>query len=214
MADSELTLYQYWRSSCSWRLRWALAIKALPYKTVSVNLLKGEQKRPEYKRKNPAEFVPCLEIDGEIHCESLALLEWLDETYPGPSLCPGSPRERLWIRQLAHTIAVGVQPLQNPLALALHTKNTSVKREEVARYWIKRGLYVYESLLKKHGPGRFSCGADITLADICLIPQLYNAKRFLVTVSDYPLVERIYNNCLETPACQSSSPEQQPDAVS
>ena len=213
MSESELTLYQYWRSSCSWRLRWALALKDLPYEIVSVNLLKGEQRLPAFRVKNPSAFVPCLEIDGEVHCESLALLEWLDEAYPIPSLCPGNPRERLWIRQLACTIGVGVQPLQNPIALSKHTAGSNLSREDLARFWIARGLLAYESLLQRHQPGRFSCGPMITLADLCLIPQVYNAKRFDVNTLEYPMIDQLYKNCMETEACQVSSPERQPDAI-
>src|SRR5947209_1533710 len=109
----QLTLYHYWRSSCSWRVRWGLALKGLAYESVAVDILAGEQRSQAYLAKNPAGFLPTLVVDGRPFAESLAILEWLDETVPAPPLLPRDPLQRLTVRQLAMTIVAGTQPLQN-----------------------------------------------------------------------------------------------------
>jgi maleylacetoacetate isomerase len=206
-----LTLYHYWRSSCSWRVRWALAIKGVSYDSVPVNILTGEHRTPEHLRRNPAGALPVLEMGGQTYAESLALIEWIDETWPEPALWPRDPLLRLHARQLALTIVSGTQPLQNP-SLLKYFQEDEAKRQEAARHWIARGLKTYETLLERGPKGAFSCGDQITAADLCLIPQVYNAKRFEVPLTETPRVAAIYEKARATRECKIAEPEQQPGA--
>lgn len=205
-------LYHYWRSSCSWRVRWALALKGVAYESVPVNILNGEQNAPEYLAKNPAGFLPALTVDGRTVGESLAIIEWLEERWPAPALLPKDPLDRLHVRQLALTIAAGTQPLQNPSAIKYYLEDEKA-RGAAARHFVSRGLKVYEQLLGRGKVGRFSFGDSVTLADLCLIPQVYNAKRFDVDLAGTPQVARIYEACLKTDACERASPPNQPGAT-
>ena len=209
MPDSapSLTLYHYWRSSCSWRVRWALAIKGVDYQSIPVNILSGEHRQPEYLAKNPSGFLPALMIDGHCYGESLALIDWLEETYPNPPLYPARPEGRLRVRQLALTIATGTQPLQNP-ALLQHFVAVESERQGHMQHFIRRGLRVYETLLGQGRPGLYSEGDQVTVADLCLIPQVYNALRFAVSLEAIPLVQAIYQRCRLLPECQLAAPEQ------
>ena len=209
----ELTLYHYWRSSCSWRVRWALALKHVPYESVPVNILKNEHQSPEYLKKNPAGFLPALKVGDRCFGESLALIEYIDETWPEPALWPKDPLARMHARQLALTIVAGTQPLQNP-SLIKHFVPEEGARKPHVQHWIKRGLGVYESLLEQGPvkPGKFSCGEQVTGADLCLIPQVYNALRFDVDLAATPLVKGIYERCLETAECDVAAPHNQPGA--
>lgn len=206
-----MTLYHYWRSSCSWRVRWALALKNVKYDSVPVNILAGEQRSPAYVAKNPSGFLPTLEIDGKFYGESLALLEWIEETWPTPALLPKDPFERLRVRQLALTIVAGTQPLQNPSMLK-HFVADEAARKPYAQHFIATGLKTYETLLASSKPGLYSFGDTVTMADLCLIPQVYNAGRFDVDLTATPRVQAIYEQCLKTPACEASHPSNQPGA--
>ncbi len=201
----ELTLYHYWRSSCSWRVRWALAIKKIPANLVPINLLKSEHKSHVYLAKNPDETVPSMEINGHTYGESLALLEWVEQTYPNPSILPKDPLEKLKVRQLAYIIAMGTQPIQN-LKVLKYISDSRSEQIKFANYWVQRGLKTYETLLdgKK---GDYSAGNKITLADLCLIPQCYNAQRFHVDLEEFPKIKKIYENCIKTRECQETAPE-------
>jgi maleylacetoacetate isomerase len=210
----QLTLYHYWRSSCSWRVRWALALKGVAYQSVAVNLLKGEQHLPAYKSINPSGFLPTLVIDGKPFGESLALIEWIDERWPSPPLLPQDPISKLFVRQLAMTVVAGTQPLQNPATLAQVSADPG-ERSRHARFFIERGLTAYHNLMLRNpigSAGTFSCGGHVTLADLCLIPQVYNALRFNVSLAAFPLIEAVYKNCLVTPECDHAAPHNQPDA--
>ena len=211
MHKPQISLYHYWRSSCSWRVRWALALKGLAYESIPVNILTGEHQRPEYLARNPAGHLPTLVIDGRCYGESLALIEWLDETWPEPALYPAEPRARLHARQLALTIAAGTQPLQNPSMLK-YFLDDDAKRQAAARHWIQRGLGTYERLLQDGHPSLYSCGDEVSVPDLCLIPQVYNALRFQVDLAAYPLVRGIYERARQTPPCQTAEPERQPGA--
>ena len=202
---SELTLHHYWRSSCSWRVRWALAIKNLEYKCEAVNLLAGEQKEAKHLTANPAGFVPALFVDGVPYGESIAIMEWLEETYPSPPLLPTSAADRLIVRQLTNIISSGTQPIQN---LAVQARVSEDKSERIAwaKYWIERGLGAYETLLQQHA-GTYSFGSNITMADLCLIPQVYNALRFDVAMNHFPKAQEIYDRCLELETCQAAHPD-------
>jgi maleylacetoacetate isomerase len=208
----QLTLYHYWRSSCSWRVRWALALKGLNYESVPVNILTKEMLSPAHLARNPAGYLPVLAVDGRHFAESLAICEWLDEAYPEPPLLPRAPLERLAVRPLALTIASGTQPLQNPSAVAYYVPDEAQRAPHV-KHWIERGLGVYEQLLQRGKPGQFSHGDQVTLADLCLVPQVYNAKRFGVDPgARFPLLAGIYERCLATKACDLAAPHKQPGA--
>lgn len=212
MADS-LVLYHYWRSSCSWRVRWGLAIKGLSYTSVPVNILAAEHASQAHRQRNPAAQLPALQIADRYFSESLAILEWLEESFPTPPLLPTDPLDRLYVRQLALTIVAGTQPLQNPATLK-HYSTDEAKRAADAKYFITRGLEVYEELLCRHGRcGSYSFKDQLTLADLCLIPQVYNALRFQVDMTQLPECQRIYEACLRLPSCDASAPHRQPGAV-
>lgn len=218
-----LRLYHYWRSSSSWRVRWALALKNLSCEYVDVDLLSGESESEEHLKRNPMGFVPVLELlpnspkDGPATSnpvyltESTAIIEWLEETHPTPPLLPGDPLQRARIRQLAQIINAGTQPLQNLSTALLHSDDPE-KRKIWSQHWIRAGLGAYESIASQTA-GRFSVGDTLTLADLCLIPQCYNAKRNDVAIEDYPVISRIVAAASEIPTYKSSSPESfQPSA--
>jgi maleylacetoacetate isomerase len=211
MMAKPLKLYQYWRSSCSWRVRWALNIKKVPYETIAVDLLKGEQSNENYHKLNPAGFVPALEVDGQVFAESLGILEWLEETYPLPRLLPEGALDRMRVRQLAYTVAMGIAPIQN-LAVQRHFSGDKDQRIAWARHWIARGFKVFEALLADSMGAPFSFGDQVSLADLCLIPQVYNANRFGVAMNAYPKIKAINERCLATKACAKARPEHQPGA--
>jgi len=205
-----IILYHYWRSSCSWRVRWALDLKGVKHKAVAVDLLKGEQKSPAFLAKNPSGFVPVLDVDGQLLGESLAILEWLEENYPQAPLLPADSYSRAIVRQLCLTVVAGIQPLQN-LKTQHYVSTDAGVRSDFARHWNTEGLKTYETMIAKTA-GSFSFGGQLTMADICLIPQVYNARRYAVDVSAFPTIERIYQRCLQQPACLAASPDQQPGA--
>lgn len=211
MSDAPLTLYHYWRSSCSWRVRWALLHKEIPYQSKTINLLAGDQFRPEYQALSPQSFVPCLVHGTFVLSESLAILEYLEERWPASKpLLPSSASDRSLVRQLALTIVAGTQPLQN-MRVARHYSAHEGEREQWIAHWIRNGLGVYESLLQRYG-GSFSFGGTLTIADLCLIPQCYNALRYHVALDDFPITARIYRHCLTLDSCRRSAPEaHQPD---
>ncbi len=211
ITNPPITLHHYWRSSCSWRVRWALKLKGVPYATVPVNILTGEHKAPAYVAKNPAGFLPGLEINGTVYGESLAMIDWLDETYPEPALLPKDPFERMRVRQLAMIIASGTQPLQNPSVVGFYTKDAEKKRSYAA-HWIANGLKTFQEVRLSGKPGLYSFGDSITTADLCLIPQIYNALRFDINMDDFKDLKAIYDRCLLLPACSAAAPHNQEGA--
>lgn len=201
----ELTLYHYWRSSCSWRVRWALAHKQIAYKSVTVNILEGQQNTPEFLKKNPSGWVPCLMVGDRGLGESMAILEWIEETFPKPGLMPTDALDRAWVRQFCETIVAGTQPLQNLSVLRYYSKEEAAQKAW-AQHWIARGLAACEKLLTGKS-GSFCLGNHLTLADLCLIPQVYNALRFQVSLESLPNCRRIYEACKVMEHCVSSAPE-------
>lgn len=201
----DLVLYQGGRSSSSWRVRWGLALKGVEYRAELVDLAKREQDSPAFRKLNPLGQVPVLVIDGEPVSESLAILEWLDETYPTPPLLPRDPKLRAQTRQLALVIAAGTQPLQSLGILNWYSPDEA-KRAEFARIWIEKGLQSYETLVVKTA-GKFSVGDSVTLADLCLVPQVANADRFRLDLGPYPRIREIVSNCKQTKACLDTMPK-------
>lgn len=207
-------LYHYWRSSASWRVRWALEIKKIPHEKIAVNLLAGEEKKPDYLAKNPSGYVPCLMVDNKPLGESIAIIEWLEENYPEPALIPGDSFQRALIRRLAETVNSGIQPMVN---LDVTRKFSDDKDEQVAwsAHWIVRGLRVFEQILSSvdRKGFKFCLGNEPTMADIFLIPQCYSALRNNVDLSAFPQCKSIYEHALTTKECAASVPEKfQPQA--
>lgn len=197
------TLYSYYRSSCSWRVRLALELKSLPYTLHQINLLQNDQTSPEYLLVNPAGVVPALLLDDGVTVitQSVAILEYLDETSQGVKLLPECPIKRALVRQLVQIIAADCQPLQNLHVLRRFTElagfEDSTARQHWGRHYIARALSAYTRLIASET--LFSVGDSVSLADLCLIPQLYNARRFDINVEeDFPQLARIEANFIQT----------------
>lgn len=215
---SALRLHSYWRSSAAFRVRIALQLKGLSYDYLPVHLLKagGEQFTAAYRALNPQSRVPALETPDGVLTQSMAILEWLEETYPSPALLPRTPRERARVRAMAQMLVADVQPLQNTsvtqyLQGTLQLDDTALKAW--LREWIGRGLAALEEMLAREpSGGDFCCGETPTFADICLVPQCASSRRFGVDPQDYPRLARIEKTCQALPAFQRAAPENQPDA--
>jgi len=222
-----MKLFSYWRSSSSWRVRIALDFKGIAYGYEAVHLVEngGEHHRASYRARNPMAQLPTLEIQGAQASggaprylgQSMAILEYLEETHPKPALLPTDPFLRARARQLAEIVNSGIHPLQNLHLMQRLKASFQVDGAPVdARKWcapfIADGLKAFE-LLSAESAGRFSVGDALSFADLCLIPQLYNARRFDVDLSVYPLLLQIEQNCLALDAFKSSHPDAQPDAV-
>lgn len=205
-----LKLYHYWRSSCSWRVRWAFAFKGIACEYVPVDILANETEGEEHLKRSPLGLVPVLEFPTKqpfrYLCESTAIIEWAEEAMPTPSLLPGDSYQRARIRELAQMIAADTQPLQNLGAQYYHSDDPE-KRKAWARHWTHYGLTAYNQAVAAT-VGKFSVGDTLSLADICLIPQCYNALRFDISLSEFPHVERIWRAAQETESYRRSEPEQ------
>lgn len=213
-----MKLYSYYRSSAAYRVRIALNLKQLPYETAAVHLLKngGEQKQPEYSAKNPQKLVPALEDGGRVLTQSLAIIEYLEEQYPHRALLPADAAGRARVRALAQLIACDIHPLNNLRVLG-YLKDTLAAGEDARsqwyRHWVQQGFAALETLLQSDQTGRFCHGDAPGLADCCLVPQVYNARRFGVDLSPYSTIVRIDAACSALEAFQAAAPENQPDAA-
>ena len=214
-----LVLYTYFRSSAAYRVRTALELKGLPYKAVPVHLVRGggEQHSAAFAMLNPSELVPVL-VDGEATItQSLAIIEYLDEVHPAPALLPPDAAGRARVRAIAQTIACEIHPLNNLRVLqrleATLGASAQTKSEWYA-HWVTLGFTALESMLSQSAAtGRYCHGDTPTLADCCLVPQIYNAERFGISLAAYPTLCRIGAACLELPAFQQASPQAQADAA-
>lgn len=212
------TLYHYWRSSASWRVRWALAIKGVAFDSVAIDLVAGVQSAAEHQARNPLGRVPALVLeDGRSLGESVAILEWLEETIPAPALYPKDPWQRARTRQLIEIVNGAIQPLQNISVLRRLSPDSAVQRAWGAHF-NELGLAAYEALLAQiaaegGGEGPFSIGATLSAADLFLVPQLYGARRFHVDVSRFPRVLAAEQAALATPHAEAARPENQPGAA-
>jgi maleylacetoacetate isomerase len=208
----ERTLLNYWRSSCSWRVRLALAHKKLDYEYKAINLLKGEDSAPEYYAMNPA-GVPTLIDDGQVFVQSLAIMEFLEEKYPDHPLLPRSFHQRSLVRAVCLQIVSGVQPLQN-LGVLNRIGGTfgDAAKTQWAKDVIDEGMQGFEELLKRTA-GRYCVGDEFTMADCCLIPQGYACRRFGVDPSKYPTVGRVLANLETLDIYHATHPDRMPDAV-
>lgn len=200
-----LKLYHYWRSSSSWRVRWALVHKKIEAKFIHVNLLNGESESPEHLARNPLGYVPVLETDGSYLIESVAIIEFLDEKFLDMPLFPKNIFEKAYVRSLIGIIGSDIQPVQNLTVLDKYSEDAE-KRKSWSQYFIERGFDAYERLCERTA-GQFSLGDTLTAADIFLIPQVYNANRFDVSMKPYPNLLRINENASKLAACINSSPE-------
>jgi len=208
-----MKLYQHLRSSASYRVRIALALKGLDYRSEIVDLLRGDQLTAEFARRNPARLVPLLEDDDVLIAQSLAIIEYLDERHPAPPLRPrASAADRAWVRQLALTVACDIHPLNN-LRVLKHLGGAAgfseAQRKEWARHWIAEGFAALETQLAA-APSRGRCcfGDAPTLADICLIPQMVNASRVALDLDAYPTLRQIERHCMSLDAFASTHPAQ------
>ncbi len=212
-----LRLYTYFRSSAAYRVRIALNLKGLPYEAVPVHLLRagGEQHAAAYAARNPAELVPVLE-DGDLTLtQSLAIIEYLDERHPSAPLLPQEPPARARVRSLALAVACDIHPLGNLRVMRyLHRLGIDEpQRREWSRHWIGTGLAVIERMLAADGATGRCCHGDApTLADCCLIPQVFNAERAGCPLQSWPTVQRIYEHCNALDAFRRAAPAAQPDA--
>jgi maleylacetoacetate isomerase len=212
----KLALYGYWRSSSTWRVRIALAWKGLAYEHRAVHLLRdgGEQHTADHVARNPMHQIPVLEVDGVAIGQSVAIIELLEELRPSPSLFPTDPIDRARARQIVEGINSGIQPLQN-LAVMKELTHTWGHAPEQARSWsaawIARGFDALERLAERSA-GRYLVGDAVCVADVFLVPQMYNARRFGLDPSSWPVLARVEAAAIELDAFRSTRPETQPDA--
>src|SRR6185437_760332 len=212
-----MKLIGYFRSSAAFRVRIALNLKGITVEHAFRHLRKAEHRAPDYVAINPQKLVPALVLDtGEVLTQSLAILEYLEETHPTPPLLPRDPVGRARVRALALISAADIHPIQN-LRVMAYLREQYDQSEEAAfawsRHWIETGFEAYEATVAKdHRTGAFSHGDLPTMADLCLVPQVFNAARFKVDMARYPTLQRIFATCMKHPAFDAAQPSKQPDA--
>lgn len=218
MGLGPIRLYSFWRSSAAYRVRIALYLKELPFETQPVHLGRdgGEQHTPSFTELNPQELVPVLLHGHRILRQSLAIIEYLDETWPSLPLMPSVARDRQRVRALSQTIACDIHPINNLRVQQYLETVLGVSEEQKQawiQHWIGSGFAALEILLADNPSTGEFCEGDVpTVADCCLIPQVYNASRFNVDMTPYPIIQRINAACLALPAFEAARPENQPDA--
>lgn len=209
------TLYSAWRATAPYRVRIGLALKGLAYDYVPVDLIKGEQREPAYRAVNPQGLTPALDLgDGHVLTQSLAILEWLEETRPEPPLLPKDPLDRATVRAMALIIACDIHPLNNTrVGRALNKLGVSAEDNRAwIHRWIGDGFDTLEPMVARHGRG-FAFGDAPTLADCCLIPQVYSANRYELDLAPWPAIRAVAAAAAGHPAFQAAHPNNQPDAV-
>jgi maleylpyruvate isomerase len=210
-----LKLYDYWRSGAAYRTRIALNLKGLVYESEAVNLRAMVQRSPDYLQINPQGLTPALVVDGRVLTQSLAILEWLEETCPAPALLPRDPFNRSVVRAMAEVVACDVHPLNNVRVLRALKQDFGAEEPQLnlwARRWITAGFDALEALIETHG-GRFAFGDSPTFADCALAPQIYSAERFAVDMTSYPRISQVGRNCAALEAFANAHPDLRPDAV-
>ncbi len=213
-----MKLHTYFRSSAAYRVRIALNLKGLDYEAVPVHLVRGggEHRQPAYLGLNPAGLVPALEDQGQVLTQSLAIIEYLEETHSQPALLPAAPLDRARVRAIAQAIACDIHPVNNLRVLQYLTRELGASEEQKNawyRHWIGVGLQAVEAMLVGDArTGAFCHGDTPGLADCCLVPQVFNARRFGCDLSAMPTVQRIAEHCAGLAAFRSAAPEAQPEA--
>jgi maleylpyruvate isomerase len=208
-------LYTYFRSSAAYRVRIALNLKGLSYDMISVHLTRdgGQQHKPEFQKVNPQRRVPALELSsGDVLTQSLAIIEYLDEIEPEPPFLPADALERAHVRALAQVVACDIHPLNNLITLQYLKRVLKHEQAEIDawyHHWVIEGFTALERML---GPGPYAHGAHVSLADICLVPQVFNARRLKVPLDAFPKIVAVEQACLKLPAFDKARPENQPDA--
>ncbi|MGH6683305.1 MAG: maleylacetoacetate isomerase [Pseudolabrys sp.] len=209
-----MKLYTYFRSSAAYRVRIALNLKNLPYEMAPIHLTKdgGHQRAPEFRAVNPHMRVPALELSGgEVLTQSLAIIEYLDEIYPDPPLLPADAIERAKVRAIAQMVACDIHPLNNLVALQYLKRQLKREQPEIDawyHHWVIEGFNAVEAMIR---PGPYACGAQVSLADVCLVPQVFNARRLKVPLDSFPKIVAADAACLKLPAFDKARPENQPD---
>ena len=209
-----LVLHGYWRSSAAYRVRIALNLKGLNYAQVTHDLRTGAQRAPAYVGIAPQGRVPALETDDGVLTQSLAIMEWLDEVYPLPPLLPPDPTDRAVVRAMAQLVACDIHPLNNLPVLQWLRSQFNADEDAISgwiAHWIKQGFAALEVKISRHG-GVFAFGDRPTLADCCLVPQLYSAQRFGVDLQEFPKIVAVGEACTAMQACVEAGPSAQPDA--
>jgi maleylacetoacetate isomerase len=210
-----MKLHGYFRSSAAFRVRIALNLKGLAYDAAYVHLAKGEHRSSAYGALNPQALVPTLEDAGQLLTQSLAIIEYLEETHPQPPLLPGDALGRARVRSIAMFIACEIHPLNN-LRVLQHLRKSLGQSEEATnawyRHWIADGFQKLEAELARGVPGRFCHGDAPTMADCCLVPQVFNAQRYKCDTAAYPAVMRVFAECMKIDAFDRAQPSKQPDA--
>ena len=213
--NTDLQLYSYYRSSAAYRVRIALGIKQLSYHQLPINLLSGEHRQPKYLQTNPGGLVPTMTTAEGTLTQSLAIIEYLKERYPQPSLLPETPECRAKVRSVADQVAMDVHALNNSRVTQFLGATLGLNKAQKLHWyhhWVKQGFSAVENNLRAiSSNGRYCLGDAVTMADACLIPQVYNALRFDCPMQDYPLISAIYSHCSGLADFIAASPESQPD---
>ena len=210
-----MKLYNYFRSSASFRVRIALELKGLPYDYESVHLVKGDHKKPGYAAVSPSAMVPTLELDGGGRLgQSMAIIEYLDETHPEPALLPRDALGRARVRALAQLVSCDIHPLNNLRVLKYLVRELKVQEEAKNtwyRHWVREGLLAYERELAQLPQSSYSYGDTPTMADCCLVPQVFNGQRLDTDFSGLPRTMAAFDACMKLPAFQKAQPSNCPD---
>ena len=208
-----MQLYSYFRSSASYRVRIALALKGLSYQTIGIHLVKGEHTLERFAAVNPQARVPALKLDsGDVLIQSVAIIDYLDETHPQPPLLPSDPLLRARVRAVSQVIAMDIHPLGNtgPRNYLMKKLNHDVETVDAwTRHWIETGFAAVEKMIS---PAPYCFGGQPTLADICLVPQVFNARRYKVDMAKFPKITAVDEACQRNPAFAAAAPGAQPDA--
>lgn len=210
-----MKLYTYFRSSAAFRVRIALNLKGLAYEPSFVHLARGEHLQPAYRAVNPQGLVPTLDENGALLAQSIAIMEYLEDTHPQPALLPADPLGRARVRGLSLIVACEIHPLNNPRVLKYVKGTLGHTQAEVDawyRHWVADGLAKLEAELRKPGTGRYCHGDSPTMADCCLVPQIFNAQRFECDLQPYASVMRVFGACMQLDAFDRAQPVKQPDA--
>lgn len=208
-----MKLYSFFRSSAAFRVRIALGLKGLPYETVPIHLTRGEHRAEAFRRLNPQRRVPALVLDdGTVLIQSLAIIEYLDETHPEPALLPADPVARAKARAVGGIIGADIHPVNNSGVLKMLREQFGADEAKInawVKHWILEGFAAVEALIE---PGPFAFGRSPTIADICIVPQVYNARRFKVPLGDFPKIAAVDAAARALPAFAAAFPDAQPDA--